>query len=156
MIDDPVGWMHFGLAGAALALGFGVVARRKGDRLHRTVGHLYVSAMLGVNLTALAIYDLFGSFGPFHWAAVVSLATIVAGMVPVVARRPRDGWYEMHAKFMAWSYVGLVAAAVAEAATRTPWIPLGPGVLLGMLVVFPIGAWLIEKNVGGRAPASPG
>jgi hypothetical protein len=40
--------------------------------------------MLFLNLTALSIYHLFGRFGPFHVASVISLATICAGFVPAV------------------------------------------------------------------------
>ena len=46
--------------------------------------------MVGLNVTALSIYRLTGVFGPFHWAALFSLATIVAGVVPV-RRRPNRG-----------------------------------------------------------------
>lgn len=147
MIDGAVGALHFALALLALALGFAVVMRRKGDRLHRTLGHLYVSSMLGLNGTALMIYDLFGGFGPFHWAALASLATVVAGMAPAVLRRPRRSWFEAHAYFMAWSYVGLVAAATAEVATRILTLPFWASVGLLSFVVIAGGGWIVQRRV---------
>ncbi|HUF26433.1 MAG TPA: DUF2306 domain-containing protein [Gemmatimonadaceae bacterium] len=141
---DRLGLAHTVLANIALVLGAAVVARRKGDRLHRTIGHLYVGSMLGVVVTALHIYDLFGTFGPFHVAAVVSLATLIAGMVPVVTRRPRRNWFEWHACFMGWSYVGLVAAAVSEAMVRIPSAPFTPAVVVASLSVTAAGAMLIH------------
>lgn len=139
-----LGIAHVSLATGALVLGALVVLRRKGDRLHRTLGHLYVGAMLGTNVTALCIYRLFGVFGPFHLAALLSLATTVAGLVPVVARWPRRTWYEYHARFMSWSYVGLVAAAVSEALVRIPSAPFAPAVLAATLGVTVLGAFLIH------------
>ena len=49
-------------------LGGIVVLRRKGTRSHRRIGLAYAAALLLVNATALAIYDLYGRFGPFHVA----------------------------------------------------------------------------------------
>jgi uncharacterized membrane protein len=147
---DRLGIAHSALACVALALGAIVVLRRKGDRLHRTIGHLYVASMLGTNITALNIYDLFGQFGPFHVAAIVSLATVVAGMIPVVTRRPRGRWFETHAYFMGWSYVGLLAAAAAEAAVRLPAAPFGPAALAATLLVTLAGALFIHWRHGAR------
>lgn len=165
---------HFHHAAAWLAIGAGamVFLRRKGTTLHRRWGYTYLTAMLALNVSALMIYRLFGGFGVFHVAALVSLATIAAGFVPVVRRRPAGGWLEMHAQFMAWSYVGLMAAAVSEAMTRLPllrgfimsdWGPESPGARFGIVVgiatssVVALGAWLIYRYLPGamgRAPAS--
>jgi uncharacterized membrane protein len=145
---DRLGFAHTVLASLSLTLGAIVVLRRKGDRWHRTIGHFYVAGMLATNITALNIYDLFGRFGPFHVAAVVSLATVIAGLVPAVIRRPRNGWFETHAYFMSWSYVGLVAAAVAEAAVRLPTVPFTPAVIAGTLLVTAAGALLIHGRRG--------
>jgi uncharacterized membrane protein len=149
---DRLGIAHTALACIALALGAIVVLRRKADRLHRTTGHLYVASMLATNITALNIYDLFGQFGPFHAAAIVSLATVIAGMVPAVIRLPRSTWFETHAYFMSWSYVGLVAAAAAEAAVRLPAVPFGPAAFVATLLITMIGALLIHGRHG--APES--
>jgi uncharacterized membrane protein/tetratricopeptide (TPR) repeat protein len=147
---DRLGIAHTALACVALALGAIVVLRRKGDRLHRTTGHLYVASLVATNITALNIYDLFGQVGPFHVAAIVSLATVVAGMIPVVTRRPRARWFETHAYFMSWSYVGLVAAAGAEAAVRLPAVPFGPAAFAATLLVTLAGALLIHGHHGAR------
>ena len=114
-----LGITHLVFAVLSLAFGLATVLLRKGTRLHRTIGHLYFGSMLGLNVTALSIYRLFGGFGPFHIAALLSLGSLLAGMVPVILRRPRKKWLELHAHFMSWSYVGLLAAAVAETTSRT-------------------------------------
>src|SRR5688572_29259986 len=117
---DPFGLVHALLGVAALILGLALLLRRKGTRVHRRIGQAYVLSMLLLNLTALMIYDLHGRFGPFHVASVISLATIGAGFAPVYLRRPQAAWLQLHAIFMCWSYVGLLAAFVAEVAVRVP------------------------------------
>ena len=111
---------HVAFGFASLALGGVTVVRRKGTTSHRLTGHAYYLAMLGLNATAFQIYDLFGSFGVFHWAAVVSLATLMVAMVIVLLRRPRRTWKFHHGYFMLYSYVGLLCATAAEIAVRVP------------------------------------
>lgn len=122
---DALGLFHTVFAVAALALGPAVFFRRKGDARHRALGYGYVVSMALLNASALLIYDLFGRWGPFHWAALVSLLTLAAGFVPALLRRPRGKWLEWHYFGMCWSYVGLAAAAVSETFTRLP--QLWPG-----------------------------
>jgi len=117
---SELGWIHtiFGLV--ALISGLIVVLQRKGTRWHRTIGHIYLSAMLSLNTTALFIYNLYGHFGPFHWLAIASLLTLIAGILPVLIRRPKGRWLERHAIFNSYSYIGLVAAFSAEITSRIP------------------------------------
>jgi uncharacterized membrane protein len=155
-----VGYVHLVFALCALVLGLLVVLQRKGTRIHRTIGHLYVSSMIGLNVTALSIYELFGTFGPFHVLAVLSLATLLAGVLPVVTRRPKRGWLDLHANFMAWSYAGLVAATASELVVR---VPLGSryfalSVTAASFAVILVAAWIIHGRkrrviVGAMAKA---
>lgn len=119
-VSSQIGLVHLLMASFALIFGSFVLADAKGTVFHRRVGYLYALSMLGLNITALMIYQLFGKFGVFHWAAVLSLVTLFAGMIPVIARRPRKQWLGLHFNFMYWSVLGLYAAFVAEMATRLP------------------------------------
>jgi uncharacterized membrane protein len=144
---DPFGLVHALLGVVALILGLAVVLRQKGTRIHRRIGQGYVLSMLLLNGTALMIYDLYGRFGPFHVASVISLATIGAGIVPVYLRRPRIAWMQLHATFMCWSYVGLLAAFVSEVAVRVPGIGFGSAVIATTMIVMAGGAILIHTRV---------
>jgi uncharacterized membrane protein len=144
---DPLGLVHALLGVAALILGIAQLLRRKGTPLHRRVGQAYVLSMALLNATALMIYDLDGRFGPFHVASLVSLATVAAGFVPVYLRRPRDAWMHLHAYFMCWSYVGLLAAFVSEVAVRVPGVGFGAAVFVATAVVMASGAVLIHTRV---------
>ena len=151
-----IGQVHFAAALVALAAGGWVVARPKGTARHRRIGWLYAASMLTLNATALLIYRLTGAFGAFHAAAFVSLATLVAGIVPAWRRRPAGAWLERHYFFMAYSYLGLVAAAVAETATRVPAVRASAGgptaafwgaVAIASAGVFVLGSWAIRRRV---------
>ena len=98
-----------------------------------------------MNVTAFAIYRLTGRVNAFHIGAFFSLATVLAGWVPAIRRRPPDRWLQMHFEFMSWSYVGLVAGAVSEAITRLPQGPVVGAVLAGSAVVFLLGGMLIVR-----------
>ena len=139
---------HLVAACTALIAGLCVIFTRKGSRLHKQFGYVYFFNMLGLNITALFIYRLTGHFGPFHGAALASLLTLIAGFLPAFLQLPQGRWLDLHYEFMNWSYVGLVAAGVSEAATRLPSAPFWPAVAAGTMVVFIIGEMLIAR---GRA-----
>ena len=143
---STLGWIHTAAAIAALVLGAAILLRAKGSRSHRRLGWTYVASMALLNVTALAIYRLTGSFGPFHVAAILSLASIAGGIIPAVRRRPAATWVERHYWWMTYSYLGLVAAAVAEVATRMPGITFWWTVVLASLAVFAVGAPIIQRR----------
>ena len=138
-----VGKVHLGLALVAMASGAVVLLRPKGGRSHRRGGWIFVGSMVGMNVTALFIYDLTGSPGPFHVLAVFSLVGVVFGATHARCRKPAVAWRPLHAYWMAWSYVGLLAAAASEVTTRVPeasfwWMVVGSSgavILAGALVI---------------------
>ena len=115
-----ISWLHIGSALLAMVLGLWVLLRRKGDRLHVRLGYAYVASMLFVNGTAFGLYKLFGTFGPFHVAAIVSLLTLAAGMRVVLRKPRRKDWLVQHLTYMYWSVIGLYAAFFSELIVRLP------------------------------------
>ncbi len=140
-----LGLVHVVTALAALLFGTLVVFGKKGTRRHRRVGRWYFAFMLAMNGTALLDYELFGRFGPFHWMALISLATVVAGYLAV--RNRKAYWKPRHAYLMAWSYVGLIAAATAEVASRVPGWSFGSSVVMSSLVVILVGGWIMHRRI---------
>jgi uncharacterized membrane protein len=160
----------FHLTFSLLAVGFGgiVVFLGKGTRWHRTWGHAYVWSMAGVVGTSFALFDLTGRVTPFHLAAVVAGVTVLGGMWTVLMRRPRKHWIEAHATWMAWSYVGLMAAFVAESLTRfvmpvlestlernALWPAFWVLVALGSFGTFGVGVALIRRRLPGSIASVP-
>jgi uncharacterized membrane protein len=75
------------------------------------VGWIYVAIMTLLCVTSFFIYELFGGFGPFHVAAIISFISIVGGILaPLLRTQIGEEWMEAHYRFMLWSYVGLVMA----------------------------------------------
>jgi uncharacterized membrane protein len=142
MIGSSLGAIHFTAAIVALACGAIVLGAPKGTVLHRTIGAGFVAAMVILNVSSLVIYRLTGYFEPFHALALFSLATVVRGMVPALRRRP--GWLMAHYWSMAWSYLGLLAAACSEIVVRVflragiltgTWQLIGGGIAIAILFV---------------------
>jgi uncharacterized membrane protein len=148
---DAFGAVHTMLGLVALICGAVVLLRAKGTGVHRRIGRVYVAAMTCLNVTGLLIYDLYGHFGPFHVAALVSLATVAAGYVAIYLRRPRASWIEVHAIFFCWSYVGLWAAFVSEVVVRVPGVSFNSGAIVGSVVAVAVGAILIHTRVPALA-----
>lgn len=168
MSHDALGHMHLISAFVALAAGGWVLLIPKGTRWHRTLGHLYVAAMIVLNATALGIYRLTGSFGPFHVFALIAFGTLAMAMGTVLLRRPRKAWIEAHAGWMAGSYMGLAAAFVAETSTRllmpwaaarfegtTVWVFFWSAVAVATAVTIGTGVWLIRTRMEAAVAATP-
>jgi hypothetical protein len=92
-----------------------VVLRKKGTKIHKRIGYIYVVSMLLLNITSFFIIS-FGGFSIFHFFAIVSLLTVMAGIVPAIRRK--ENWFPYHFYFMSWSVVGLYCAFWAEVGTR--------------------------------------
>ncbi len=163
-----LGTVHLFFSFIAIGAGGIVVAIGKGTRWHRTVGHVYATAMIGVIVTAFSIYGLTGSFGPFHFAAIVSGIAIFMGLTTVLLRRPRKGWMESHAIWMSWSYIGLIAAFFAESLSRFVmprvesmleayelWYAFWTTVGVTSVAVCVLGAILLKKRLPGALASTP-
>lgn len=152
-----IGGLHFYSAMAALVFGALVLFYHKGTKLHRTVGYLYFSSMLILNLSALPIQRMSGGIGPFHIFVLISLPTVLAALYFPLCRRTHPNWLWHHSNLMVWSYIGLVSAFVAETMVRLPfliwppthkaaagnnlWIAVSSAILCAFLVAAIGGAW---------------
>lgn len=163
-----IGTLHLLTAFAAIGCGAVVLRLPKGTRWHRTWGHAYVWSMVGIVVTSFMLYNLTGGITPFHGAAVVAAITVAVGLYTVLARRPKKHWIEAHANWMAWSYVGLMAAFTAESLTRFAmprlagllaehelqgafWVLVG----VATLAVTGVGALVIRARLAGAIAGAP-
>ena len=81
--------IHALAASAAFFIGAVVLWRRKGTRLHKILGRLWVGLMLVVATSALFINEtpLIGPFGPIHILVIVTYVGIGQGLWFVLVRR---------------------------------------------------------------------
>lgn len=154
----------------ALAAGLAIILLHKGTRTHKIAGRIYAGSMYILCLASSAIQDttpFFRGLGIFHVAALVSLGTLTAGLVPALYRKGFKDWYGMHYYFMLWSYVGLIMALnshffrnvflfIADLGLAKP---ASAAISILILWVFPpvIGSLLINRKAPGfRQKFSPG
>lgn len=123
IVFSEIGLIHLIASISALFFGTLVLITEKGTKRHKQIGYAYAVSMLGVIATALMIYRLFGRFGVFHVAALVSGLTLLGGIIPAILRKPAKSWFRLHYSLMYWSVIGLYAAFVAEVLVRIPQTP---------------------------------
>jgi uncharacterized membrane protein len=111
-----LGWTHAVACLGALATGAIVLVGPKGTPRHRSLGRLYLIAMLATNLTALGIYRR-GVFYFPHWFAIAALIAIAIGFA-CVRLRPGAYWRNAHLTAMVASYYMLIGGGVNEAFLR--------------------------------------
>jgi len=149
------GTVHIVAAGLALMAGLAVFARPKGTAPHRWLGRCYAVLMLVVNVSALATFEETGEAGPFHYLAVLSLATVLAGLGFLFFARSVRIRRAVHGYLMAWSWVGLFAAGASQLATMA-W-PGVPGVTVAgtSLAVCAIAGYVIHSRMPGILGSMP-
>jgi uncharacterized membrane protein len=114
----PVGAIHTALALLCIVIGAVQLVRPKRGAPHRARGYAYVYAILIADGAAMLLYRFTGAFNIFHVGALVNFVFVIAAIVPVL-RTPRPaGWKHWHYYFIAWSYVGLISAALTEVIVR--------------------------------------
>ena len=146
VFSGDIGVFHFIASMVSIFFGTLVLLNKKGSSRHKQMGYIYSGAMLLVLVTSFMLYNLFGKFGIFHWAAVVSSITLLGGMVPMLIKRPAS-YISLHFNFMYWSVFGLYGAFMAEVLVRIPKIVVESGVpnhvfynMVGVAVFITMGA----------------
>jgi uncharacterized membrane protein len=146
---SATGVLHLVSSVIAMLLGAYMLWADKGTSNHKKIGYLYCMSMLSVNITAFGIYHLWGKFGVFHGFALLSLFTLLSGMVPILVRYNARS-IGLHLSFMYWSVIGLYCAFVSEVLVRLP-IPFLKGqmsaaVFIGTFGVMFLGALAFKKH----------
>ena len=102
--------LHTALGVVALVAGAWNLLAPKGTRRHKLVGRVYAGSMGGLVATSFLTYEMFDGFGPFHWMALLSGATLALALYFPIFRRDHPNWLEHHYMWITYSYVGLVMA----------------------------------------------
>lgn len=123
IVNGTTGFIHLISSVIALITGLFVLITKKGTKRHKRIGYAYAVSMVLMNATAFMIYRLYGTFGIFHWFAVISSLTLFAGLYPVLTKRSKN-YLLTHFTFMYWSVAGLYCAFMAEIFSRLPRIVL--------------------------------
>lgn len=129
-VHSVSGGLHFTCSVVGMLSGIFVLFNTKGTRLHRNAGFVFVAALLGVNLTALFIYDFNnGVISVFHFLIPVSLFFLGFGIIPMFGKR-RPSALNRHIIGMNGAVLGLWAAGATEYFVREMAFGLGKGELI--------------------------
>ena len=112
-------WAHVATIAVALVLTPVMLLRRRGDRLHRTLGWIWTSAMM---LTALLSFGVRGiNGGSLSWIHILSALTII--QAPRIAITARKKQHQKHRNAVRTLITG--ALAIAGVFTLLPSRMLG-------------------------------
>jgi uncharacterized membrane protein len=145
IISNEIGFIHLISSVIALVAGTYVLYARKGDIRHRRWGYVYFVSMIVLLVTSFMLYELFGGFGVFHIASVVSSVTLFMGMRPVFVRK--GNWVLQHLSWMYWSVMGLYAAFASEVITRLLPVAFWSGIGIVVAAIMLGGAWVFRNNI---------
>ncbi len=143
------GLLHLMAALWALAFGTAVLVMPKDSRYHKKTGYSYLGGMAIMVVTAFGIYRQYGGFGIFHVAAILTSITMLAGMIPVLRRKPTYQWLQLHYSFMYLSVLELYIALVAEFLVRVPGATFVEVAVLSSASVLVPGAMLFSRYTRG-------
>ena len=102
----PIVRLHLVAALLALVLGAWQLGAPKGTPHHRAIGWVWLIAMLLVAVSSMFIHELnrsgrFGGFSPIHVLSLITIASLIAGVVAI-----RRGDRETHRRTMRALYIG--------------------------------------------------
>ena len=100
-----------------LAVGPLQILRRRRDRIHRTMGYLWVAAMYYVCLSSFWIVSE-GHFSWLHGLSVFTIVTVTLGLISAIRRNIRS-----HMGNMIGSYIGIAVAFISAIAVPGRAIP---------------------------------
>ncbi|MBK8293009.1 MAG: DUF2306 domain-containing protein [Flammeovirgaceae bacterium] len=146
IVHNTTGLIHLISSLAALVFGTTILLNSKGTQRHKRIGYAYTISMIVLNVTAFMIFRLFNRFGPFHFAALISCLTLLAGMIPILLRSRFRSWLALHMSFMFYSVIGLYAAFASEVIVRVPGIRFWWSVTGATFLVFFVAMYFFRKS----------
>ena len=140
-----------------LAIGPVQIFRRRRDRIHRTMGYLWVAAMYYVCFSSFWIVSD-GHFSWLHGLSAFTIVTVTLGLVSAIR-----GNIKSHLANMVGSYIGIAVAFIFAVSVPGRAIPsllaedAPTAVYVAGLVVLSVAVIFFSlKQGGGRGRSRPG
>ena len=134
-----------------LAIGPLQILRQRRDRIHRSMGYLWVAAMYHVCVSSFWIVTE-GHFTWLHGLSAFTLVTVTLGLVSAIR-----GHIRSHLANMVGSYAGIAVAFVFAVAVPNRAIPRlladdpSTGVYVAALVVLSVAVIFASLKLGSRS-----
>ncbi|MBX7226113.1 MAG: hypothetical protein K1X55_08780 [Chitinophagales bacterium] len=150
-IHNIYGGIHLVSASLAIVSTWFIYAWKKGTVQHKRVGYFFVINMLILNISSFGVMmQNNGKLGPFHILTMVSLVSLIRGMIPVIRRKDKD-WLRKHYYGINGAVIGLYAAFFVEATFRTLKNPVAIIVLtIGLSTAVAIIGSIMMRRYSGR------
>jgi uncharacterized membrane protein len=138
-----------------LAIGPFQILRRRRDRVHRTMGYLWVAAMYYVCFSSFWIVTA-GHFTWLHGLSAFTIVTVTLGLVSAIRRNIRT-----HLGNMIGSYIGIAVAFIFAVAVPGRAIPQllaqdpATAMYVAGLVVLSVAVVFVSLQRGGRTGGAP-
>lgn len=99
---SPAIQVHAYAAIAAFVLGALILFRRKGGRVHRALGRVWVALMLVVALSSFFIHTirLWGPWSPIHLLSIATLVSLTYGVAMIRRRNVEAHMWTMRSTYM--------------------------------------------------------
>lgn len=104
-VHNPWLVLHLATVIPAVPLGAWLLARRKGDALHRAFGRVWAVLMLVTALDSFALHGITGGLSPIHALSLLTLVTVT-----VAVRQAMRGDVAAHRRTISRMVAGLVVA----------------------------------------------
>lgn len=155
-------WIHVTSALAALAAGAATLMLPKGTRHHRLLGIFYIASMIITVVsaaTAPATVLTFGNtrFGFFHVFVLIGAVSLAFALHALLRWRTSRSLEALraHQTHFAYSYAGLLMAAVSQLAVNPRFTPASIAtpaaywtIFIGInLAIYASAAWVIETRL---------
>ncbi|MEO0636439.1 MAG: DUF2306 domain-containing protein, partial [Pseudomonadota bacterium] len=96
----PAIWIHLCTIVPALVIGAYVLWRRKGDRIHKLLGRLWVGLMVVAAISSFWIMEIRDGFSPIHALSAYTLFSVTAGVWVIRTGDNRVRAIRLHRNFM--------------------------------------------------------
>lgn len=111
--------VHAIAASYAMLFGaFQLLQKKKGGKLHKVIGRIWIASMYLVCFTSFGIQTLNGGFSWLHGLSILTIGTVSVGLWAAITRR-----IPAHKSFMTGSYFGIIGAFVGVIAVPSRRIP---------------------------------
>lgn len=117
---STIGVIHFIAAIIGLPLGLGILFLKPGSKIHKKLGYIFIFILTVVNVSAIFIHQMNGTFGPFHIIIPFSLYSLFMGVKPIYSKIGKIEKLKYHIRGMLAAALGLWAAFCAELFARVP------------------------------------
>jgi uncharacterized membrane protein len=150
------GAIHTAAASIGILTGATQVIRTPRDAFHRRMGYVYVTAMVIADIAVFGVYEFTGTVNFFHALAAFNLFSMGMALRPMLMKPRPFQWKINHYMWIAWSYVGLLAAGVTEFLLRVPKVNWVISTVGGTGLVMLIGGYIVTRlrPAPRKAPAA--